>query len=179
MEEYTIDDKVFEKYISHSQLEVIVKSLADKINKDYTDKEVIFVVVLNGAFMFAADLFKKINLKAKITFVKLASYENSSSTGVVKQLIGLNENIKDKEVIIVEDIVDTGASMRMLRNQLLALEPKSLEIAALMFKPNKFKENYPVKYVGMNIEDPFIIGYGFDLNGYGRNLEDIYQLKTE
>lgn len=176
MEKYTIGERVFEKYISSQEIEKIVSNLAEKINKDYEGKEIIFVVVLNGAFMFASDLMKKIRINAKITFVKLASYENDSSTGVVKQLIGLNENLKDKEVVIVEDIVDTGASMRMLRNQLLALEPKSLEIATLMFKPGHFNENYSVKYIGMEIEDPFIIGYGFDLNGYARNLPDIYQL---
>lgn len=176
MNTYKIDDKEFEKYISAEKINDIVSAMADKINNDYKGREVIFVVVLNGAFMFATDLFKRIEVKAKITFVKLASYESNSSTGVIKQLIGLNENIKDKEVIIVEDIIDTGASMRMLRNQLLALEPKSLEIAALMFKPGNFKENYTIKYTGMEIANPFIIGYGFDLDGWGRNLPDIYQL---
>ena len=172
---YEIGDKKFEKYISADQLNGIVERLAERINSDYENKEVVFIVVLNGAFMFASDLFKKIKIKAKISFIKVASYENSTSTGKVKQLIGLNENIKGQNVIVVEDIIDTGLTMAMLRKQLLALEPESLEIAGLMFKPGKFSQDFEVKYKGMEIEDPFIVGYGLDYNGYGRNLAEIYQ----
>lgn len=174
---YRIGDKVFEKYIDRATIEAITDRVALQISKDYKGKETVFVVVLNGAFMFATDVLKKVNLLAKVSFVKLASYQSERSTGVVKRLIGLGEDIKDKDVIIVEDIVDTGLTMKMLREQLLELGPKSLEIASLVFKPGKFHQDFEVKYKGMDIEDPFIIGYGLDLDGYGRNLPEIYQLK--
>lgn len=164
-------------YISQEELSEIVNRLAQQINADYKDKEPVFVVVLNGAFIFAADLLRKVKILSKITFIKLASYTNDKSSGTVKQLIGLNENLKGKDVVIVEDIVDTGLTMQSLRKQLLALDVKSLEIAVLMFKPHKFQCNYPIKYIGKEIEDPFIVGYGFDLNGYYRNLPAIYQVK--
>ena len=166
-----------EIYVDNEEISQIVTRLANQINNDYKDKNPVFVVVLNGAFMFASDLLKQINVLSKVTFIKLASYTKDKSSGTVKQLIGLNENLKDKDVVIIEDIVDTGLTMQSLRKQILALDVKSLEIAVLMFKPNKFQCNYPIKYIGKEIEDPFIIGYGFDLDGYYRNLPAIYQVK--
>ncbi len=166
-------------YVSKEEISQIVSRLAQQINKDYKDKNPIFVVVLNGAFMFASDLLKQIDVLSKVTFVKLASYTNDKSSGSVKQLIGLNENLKNKDIIIVEDIVDTGLTMQSLRKQLLSLDVKSLEIAVLMFKPHKFKCDYSIKYIGKEIEDPFIVGYGFDLDGYYRNLPAIYQVKEQ
>ena len=176
--EMTIRGKQLYKYITGSELQEIVKTLADKINKDYEDKSnVLFIVVLNGAFMFASDLFKRVEGLCKISFVKLASYNNTSSTGKVKELIGLNEDIKGKDVIIVEDIVDSGKTMDELLKQLQEKQPKSLEICTLMFKPNSFKGDYTVKYIGREISNEFIIGYGVDWDGLGRNLPDIYQIK--
>lgn len=176
-EEVNIKDKVFEKYILNNELEDITKIVAKQINEDYKQKEIVFIVVLNGAFMFASDLFKRIEGKAKITFVKLSSYSGNETTGKVRELIGLNEDIKDKDVIIVEDIVDTGITMENLLNRLSSYKPKTLEIATLMFKPHRFTKKYPIKYIGKEIEDEFIVGYGFDYDGYGRNLKDIYQEK--
>ncbi|MCH3923791.1 MAG: hypoxanthine phosphoribosyltransferase [Bacteroidales bacterium] len=177
MEEYKIKDRVFCKYIPSDELETITNKISKQINIDYKDKEIMFIVVLNGAFMFASDLFKKIEGKAKISFVKLSSYSGNQTTGKVRELIGLNEDIKDKDVIIVEDIIDTGITMENLLKKLSSYKPKTLEIATLMFKPHRFMKDYPIKYIGKDIEDEFIIGYGFDYDGYGRNLKDIYQEK--
>ena len=175
----TVDNKTFEKYITHEQIQSIITSLAQKINKDYQNKDgILFIVVLNGAFMFAADLFKQIKGMHKISFVKFSSYDSVYSSGKVKTLIGLNEDIKDKDVIIVEDIVDSGVTMGSLSEQLQQMNPKSLEICTLMFKPGNFKGDYKVKYIGKEISNEFIIGYGFDVDGLGRNLPDIYQLKN-
>lgn len=172
----TIHGKNFVKYIQQEDIRQTVDNIAEQINNDYKDKEeVLFIVILNGAFMFASDLFKKIRGLHKISFVKLSSYDNINSTGQVKSLIGLNENIEGKHVIIVEDIIDTGNTMNDLLKQLKEKNPASLEICTLMFKPDNFEWNYKIKYIGKKISNEFIIGYGFDLDGLGRNLQDIYQ----
>lgn len=173
---YSIGDKVFKKYVSKEELHTIVSRLADNINKDYKDKEVLFIVVLNGAFIFASDLLREISVSCQISFVKVSTYQGEHSTGEFKELIGLNEDISGKHIIVVEDIVESGFTLQNIREQLLRQEPASMEIATLMFKPQKFKYEYPVKYVGMSIEDPFILGYGLDIDGYCRNLPEIYQI---
>lgn len=178
MEIVTIKDKDFEKYITNEEITSIVMTLSKRINEDYHDKEIYFLVVLNGAFIFASDLFKNIKGFPRISFIKLSSYSGLSSCGEVKELIGLNEDIKDKHIIIIEDIVDTGNTMEGLLEMLKAKKPSSLEVCTLMFKPNAFKKKFPIKYIGKEISDEFIIGYGFDYDEYGRNLKDIYQLKT-
>ena len=176
MDRIVVNNKEFRKYVTKGELDAIVENLAKQINEDYKNTtDLLFVVVLNGAFMFATDLFKKLQGLPMISFVKLASYDSVYSSGKVKQLIGLNENITNKDVVIVEDIVDTGITMGNLLEQLQAMNPKSLEICTLMFKPNNFKGSYNVKYIGKEISNEFIIGYGFDLDGLGRNLPDIYQ----
>lgn len=172
----TIKGKNFKKYISNSEIQKIIANIADKINADNTNSdEILFIVVLNGAFMFASDLFKNIKGLHKISFVKFSSYDSVYSTGKVKSLIGLNENITDKHVIIVEDIVDTGKTMEQMLQQIKKMNPKSVDICTLMFKPNSFQGDYAIKYIGKEISNEFIIGYGFDLDGLGRNLPDIYQ----
>jgi len=178
LEIVTIKDKDFEKYITNEEITSIVMTLSKRINEDYHDKEIYFLVVLNGAFIFAADLLKNIEGFPKISFIKISSYSGLSSSGEIKELIGLNEDIKDKHIIIIEDIVDTGNTMEGLLKMLRAKEPSSLEVCTLMFKPNAFQKEFPIKYIGKEISDEFIIGYGFDYDGYGRNLKDIYQLKT-
>lgn len=177
METVNIKGKYFEKYITNEEINSIVKSLSQKINEDYFGKEIYFLVILNGAFLFAGDLFRQIEGLPKINFIKIASYSGITSSGKVNELIGLNEDIRGKNVIIVEDIVDTGNTMEELLNLLKTKEPSSLEICSLMFKPNSFKKEFNIKYVGKEISDEFIVGYGFDLDGHGRNLKDIYQLK--
>ncbi len=174
-----VKDKFFVPYLSKEQIEKSVNAIAIQINQDYKDEEVIFIGVLNGVFMFASDLLKNIKLDCKICFTKVSSYQGTQSTGKVKNLIGINEDLKGKNVIILEDIVDTGLTMRHVRKQILDLEPKSLEIAALIFKPESFKEEYNVKYRGFDTPNDFIVGYGLDYDGYAREYPDIYILKND
>ncbi|MBQ7984439.1 MAG: hypoxanthine phosphoribosyltransferase [Bacteroidales bacterium] len=176
--EIKIKDKTFKKYIRQNEISGIIDSLAQRINSDYTDMQsVVFIVMLNGAFMFAADLLKRIKGLPTISFVKFSSYNSTDQSGKIKQLIGLNEDLTDKHVIIVEDIVDTGLTMKHFLQQMEGFKYKTLDICTLMFKPGKFQEHFPIKYIGKEISDEFIIGYGFDLDGTGRNFADIYQLK--
>jgi hypoxanthine phosphoribosyltransferase len=155
----------------------VIKSLSDRINKDYADKEVLFLIVLNGAFMFASDLLKQIEGNHRLSFIKLSSYQGLCSNEKVRELIGIDEDLKGRDIIIIEDIIDSGNTMECLRELIIAQEPSSLEICTLMFKPKAFKKDYRIKYVGREISNEFIIGYGFDFDGYGRNIKDIYQLK--
>lgn len=177
MDQVNIKGKIFHKFISSDEIALVIKSLSDRINKDYAEKEVLFLIVLNGAFMFASDLLKQIEGNHKISFIKLSSYQGLCSTDEVKELIGLNEDLKDKNIIVIEDIIDTGITMECLKERILAKEPSSFEICTLMFKPKAFKKDYNIKYIGREISNEFIIGYGFDFDGYGRNIKDIYQLK--
>ena len=172
-----VHDKEFETYISYHQIQQKTKEIAQQINKDYEGRAPLFVGVLNGVFMFAADLLKEIELPSEISFIKLASYENMSSTGQVKELIGLKENLEGKDIIIVEDIVDTGETMEHLLNELKRLNPRSVEVATLLLKEDVFKKDIHLKYIGFKIPEKFVIGYGLDYNGRGRNLKDIYQVK--
>ena len=176
MNEIIVKDKKFSVSISANEIEKSVKNLADKINADYNGKEICFIGILNGVFMFAADLMKNIKVPCTISFVKVASYEGTSSTGVVKELIGLNADISGKDVVIIEDIVDTGFTMKNIRRQLLQHSPKSLKIATFIFKPDSFREDFPVDYYGFSLPNDFIVGYGLDYDGYGRNLPEIYTL---
>ena len=169
-------DKEFVFYISEEQIQAAVRTLAHKINQDFHGKEVIFLGILNGVFMFASDLMKHIDLKCQISFLKIASYEGTSSSGKVKRLIGINEDIKDHTVIILDDIVDSGLTMDHIMKQLVGYEPDEIIIATMFFKPKAYKMNFPVDYVGMEIPNDFIIGYGLDYNGFGRNLSSLYKL---
>ncbi len=169
-------DRDFVPYISEEQIQDAVRTLAYKINQDYHGKEVIFLGILNGVFMFASDLMKHVDLKCQISFLKIASYEGTSSSGKVKRLIGINEDIKDHIVIILEDIVDSGFTLDHIMKQLSGYEPDEIKIACMFFKPKAYKMNFPVDYVGMEIPNDFIIGYGLDYNGFGRNLSSLYKL---
>lgn len=174
--EIIVKDKKFSVSISAEEIQKNVKRVADQINADYAGKEIFFIGVLNGVFMFASDLMKNITVPCTISFMKVASYEGTVSTGKIKQLIGLNADIMDKDVIIIEDIVDTGFTMKSVLDQLKQKLPKSIKIASLIFKPDSFKENYKVDYIGFNIPNDFIVGYGLDYDGYGRNLPEIYTI---
>lgn len=169
-------DKYFVPYISEEQIQDAVRALAHKINHDYNGKQVMFLGILNGVFMFASDLMKHIDLKCQISFLKIASYEGTSSSGNVKRLIGINEDIKDHIVIILEDIVDSGFTLDHIMKQLAGYEPAEVKIATMFFKPKAYKMNFPVDYVGMEIPNDFIIGYGLDYNGFGRNISSLYKL---
>ncbi|MDA9563664.1 hypoxanthine phosphoribosyltransferase [Flavobacteriales bacterium] len=174
MEKVKIKDKQFVKNIPSGNIQQSIQQVADKINVEMAGKNPVFVVVLNGAFMFASDLLKKIDIECEITFVKVASYEGTSSTGEVKELIGLNQDINNREVIIVEDIVDTGETIVALIDQIKHQDPADVRIATLLFKPDAYRKDIPIDYVAMEVGNDFLVGYGLDYDGLGRNLEDIY-----
>lgn len=172
----TCHDKCFEIYLPESEILQEIKKLANQLNQDYEGKQPLFIAVLNGSFMFASDLMKEIAVACEISFVKVASYENTSSTGQVKELMGLKEDIADRHVILLEDIVDTGNTMVALLEMLQAKKPASLEVATMLQKPDCLQHDLSVKYVGRNIPNDFVIGYGLDYNGLGRNFRDIYKV---
>lgn len=174
-----IKDKLFELSIPSAQIDAAVSKIAQLIDVELKEKEPLFLVVLNGAFMFASDLMKKVTIPCQISFVKLASYEGTSSTGMVKQLIGLNENIAGRTVVVVEDIVDTGFTMERIISTLQTKNPKEIKVATFFNKPEALQRPIHLDYVGMKIPNDFIVGYGLDYDGLGRNLADIYTLKAE
>ena len=181
METIQVKDRWFEIFIPASKIEEVVSDLAATINRDYADKKPLFIAVLNGSFVFAADLLRKISIPCNISFVKFSSYSGTSTTSKVKELIGLNEDISGRHVILVEDIVDTGITMDLLLADLKKHKPADVKIACFCHKPDAFKKSFPVEpfpidYIGMNIPNEFIVGYGLDYDGFGRNLPDIYKI---
>ncbi|MBL7113773.1 MAG: hypoxanthine phosphoribosyltransferase [Bacteroidales bacterium] len=171
-----IRNKEFGPFISESEIKKAVSRLANEINRDLKDKDVVFIGILNGAFMFASDLLRKVNLDCEITFVKLASYTGDTTRGKVKQLIGLGEQIKGKTVVILEDIVDTGITLDAIMKQLTGFEPEEILVVTLLFKPEALKKVVVLDYVGIEIPNDFVIGYGLDFDGFGRNLPGIYKI---
>lgn len=171
-----IKDLSFKPYISEQELQQLIKNVAQKINHEYKGKSPLFLGVLNGSFMFMGDLMKSIELECLVSFVKLASYEGTESKGTVNQLIGLNESLEGKDVIIVEDIVDTGNTLEKLYQIIEEKNPKSLKIATLLYKPEAYKKDFNIDFVAKEIPNNFVVGYGLDYDGYGRNLSSIYVL---
>lgn len=169
-----IKDKRFKTFISEEKIMKEVARVADEINRDLSGATPLFISVLNGSFMFTADLMKHLTMPCEVSFVKLASYEGTSSTGKVKELVGLGDDITGRTVVIVEDIVDTGLTMKQLIETLRARGPKDIKIATLLVKPDKLKVELDINYVAMNIPNDFIVGYGLDYDGLGRNYRDIY-----
>ena len=174
-----IKDKRFTPFIREAVIQKEVARVANEINRDLAGKHPLFVSVLNGSFMFTADLLKHIALPCEVSFVKLASYEGTESAGSVKTLMGLAENIEGRDVVIVEDIVDTGLTMQHLSDLMRQCCPASLRIATLLLKPDKLKADLHIDYVAMQIPNDFIVGYGLDYDGYGRNYPDIYTLLAD
>ena len=172
----TIKDKQFEKFIEFQQIQAAIHEIARKIDNDLRDKNPIFVAVLNGAFMFAGELMKEVSIPCEITFVRLASYQGTSTTNKVQEVLGLNESIENRTVVIVEDIVDSGTTMVALQKELNKLNPKEIKIATLLLKPDALKQDVDLDYVALEIPNDFIVGYGLDYDGYGRNLKDIYKI---
>ena len=169
-----LHDKKFRIMIPAAKIDEAVAAVACRINEDYRDKETpLFVGVLNGSFMFMSDLIKKIEFNNELSFVKLASYEGTCSTGCVKNLIGLNNSIEGRHVIIVEDIVDTGESIEHMIGELKSHNPASIEVCTLFFKPGSYRKQLPIKYRAMEIGNEFIVGYGLDYDQLGRSLKDI------
>lgn len=177
MKKVKILDKEFELFIPYEKIRGAIEQMADTMNEELAGKDPLFLCILNGSFMFAAELFKRINfVESEISFVKLASYEGDKTTGKVKQLIGLNENLEGRTVVILEDIVDTGITICNINEQLEKLNPKEVFVATLLLKPDALQKEVDLKYVGMEIPNDFIVGYGLDYDGYGRNLLDIYSV---
>ena len=174
MKKVTLEEKHFKLFIESNKILSKIDLLSLKINEHYSNKKPIFICVLNGAFLFASELIKRFDHECEVSFVKLSSYDGTNSSGVVKNLIGLNENIKGRNLIIVEDIVDTGNTIDSLCDNFKTHEPKSLEIATLLFKPDAYRKNIPIKYPAINVGNEFLVGFGLDYNGIGRNLQDIY-----
>lgn len=174
MDAIKIKDKDFAVSIPESKILCEVERLAAQISRDLEGKNPLFLGILNGSFMFAADLFRRITIPAEISFVKFASYDGVSSTGVIKELIGLTEDIAGRTIVIVEDIIDTGCTMKKLLEDLCARAPESIHVCTLLLKPEKLKVALDVEYVALEIPNDFIVGYGLDYDGYGRNLKDIY-----
>lgn len=170
-----LNDRRFKVMIPAEEIDRAVSAVAERINKDYAEADTpIFLGVLNGSFMFLSDMIKKIEFNNEISFVKIASYEGTTSTGKVQSLIGLNGSVEGRHVIIVEDIVDTGKSIEHMIELLQAYNPASIEVCTLFFKPHSYSRQIPIKYAAMEIGNEFIVGYGLDYDQLGRNLKDIY-----
>jgi len=170
----TIHNKEFRPYLSADRLDEAVTGLAARLSADYAGREPLFVVVLTGAFMFASDLLKRITEPCEIVFIRVASYEGTGSSGVVQEILGLREDVQDRHLVIVEDIVDTGTTMHHLLPTLLAKGPASVEVATLFFKPESLRHKLSLRYVALEIPNDFVVGYGLDYDGLGRNLPDVY-----
>ena len=172
-----IHDREFVKSISREEIAAQVKRVAERINRDYAGKRPLLLGVLNGCFMFVSDLMKELEIECEISFVKFSSYQGTDTTGAVNQVMGLNESIEGRDVIIVEDIVDTGLTMHNMLQTLAESKPASLAIASLFLKPARLRVPVEVKYSAFEIPDRFIVGYGLDYDGLGRNLPDVYDVK--
>lgn len=173
-----IIDRIFEPYIDQRTIEEAIRSVAERINSDYEGQSIVFLGILNGAFMFCSDLMKNIRVEADISFVKLSSYEGTKSGGTVHELIGLMQSLKNKHVVIVEDIVDTGLTLDKIFSMIDRDEPATVQVATLLFKPSAYKGSHIPKYIGIEIPDEFVVGYGMDYQGIGRNIPAIYKLKN-
>ena len=177
MKQVKILDKEFKLFIPYEKIRSEVEKMAEQMNSDLKGRNPLFVCILNGSFMFAAEIFKRIDLlESEITFVKLASYDGNKTTGHVKKLIGFNEEIEGRTVVVLEDIVDTGITIDNILKQLEGMNPKEVKIATLLLKPDALQKEVQLDYIGLEIPNDFIVGYGLDYNGYGRNLIDIYSV---
>ena len=174
METLQIKDKKFAVSIPEAEILEQVRRVAGEINRDFAGREPVFLAVLNGSFVFAADLLREVKLPSQISFIKLASYEGTASSGAVKELVGLNTDIAGRDVIIVEDIIDSGLTMEYLTGLLAQRHPHSVSGCTLLLKPGNLKVNLDIRYKCFSIPNDFIVGYGLDYDGYGRNTRDIY-----
>lgn len=171
-----VHDKQFEPYINAADLQKRIQEMAAQISKDLQGERPLFIAILNGSFMFAADIFKYLTIEAEISFIKLVSYKGTKSTGNVVTSIGLDEDLYGRTVVILEDIVDTGKTLSMFLPQLEHQQPKKLVIASLLTKPEALQYKIPIDYLGFSVPNKFLLGYGLDYDGLGRNLPEIYQL---
>lgn len=171
-----IDEKVFDVMLEYEQIKKRIRLIGIQLNVDFENRIPVFVGVLNGSFIFLADLIKEIDISSEVTFVKVSSYDGDKSTGKIKKEIGLQMNLKGRDVVIVEDIVDSGETLRFILDMIKAEEPASVNVCTLLLKPKSIKTKFEeICYVGFEIPDEFVVGYGLDYNGLGRNLRDIYR----
>jgi len=172
----TVSDRSFRHYITYDQIQQSLKSIASQINELYREKTPLFLVVLKGAFMFASDLLKYIEIPCEVSFLRVYSYAGMESTQQVNEVLGIDDNLQGRHVIVLEDIIDTGITMEHILQSLEAKGSHSVKIATLLFKEGKFQKSYPVDYICFSIPNDFVVGYGLDYNGLGRNLKDIYSV---
>ncbi|MBS1627106.1 MAG: hypoxanthine phosphoribosyltransferase [Bacteroidetes bacterium] len=176
MQSIKVLDKTFVPFISESTILNKIKELATTLNQEYEGKDPIFVAILNGSFMFASDLFKELTINAEICFIKLASYKGTQSTGHVITSIGLDANLTGRHIVVLEDIIDTGNTLHQFLPQLINQQPASLKVATLLHKPDATIYKFPIDYCCFSIPNKFVLGYGLDYDGFGRNIKEIYQL---
>jgi len=177
MKTIEVHNRVFEPYLSAAEIQGQVRRIAAEIKKDYEGKKPLFIAILNGSFMFSSDLFKELDMEAEICFIKLASYKGTKSSGQVISAIGLDTDVKGRHVVILEDIVDTGKTLTSFLPQLTNQLPASLKICVLLHKPEAMEYPLHIDYIGFTIPNRFVLGYGLDFDGLGRNIPELYQLK--
>ena len=176
MKEIILENKKFRLYISQKQIETELKRIASEITRDLSSKNPLFICLLNGSFIFAADLIRKLDFNCSISFVKLRSYSGSQSSGEIHEIIGLNESIEGRTIVIVDDIIDTGFTLTYLLKQLKEKRPAEIKVATMFFKPDACKYSLKIDYLGMMIDNKFVVGYGLDYSGFGRNYKDLYKI---
>lgn len=176
MNTITVKDKIFSPFITADVLDKTVSRIATAMESDLKGKDPLFLVVLNGAFVFASDLMKKLHFPCEISFIKLSSYSGLKTSNKVRELIGLNEDITGRTVVVLEDIIDTGVTLGELLEIVRSKKAADVKLAALLFKPNAFRKDYKIDYLGLEIPNDFIVGYGLDYDGFGRNYPDIYKI---
>ena len=177
MERVKLDDREFDLFIPYTRIKSAIKDIAAKINSELAGEDVLFICILNGSFMFSAELLQEITIEnSEITFLKLSSYEGTDTTGSIKELIGLNEPVEGRTLVVLEDIIDTGITIVEVMEMLKSHNPKDVKIATMLLKPEKFGNKMPIDYVGIEIGNDFIVGFGLDYNRKGRNLKDIYKV---
>jgi hypoxanthine phosphoribosyltransferase len=179
MSRVKIKDKTFETSMTEAEIKQRVKELAQQMSRDLEGKNPLFLAVLNGAFIFAADLMREMTIPCEISFVKLASYQGTTSTGTIHEVIGINEDLSGRAVVIVEDIVESGLTIKRMMEQIGTRHPASVQVCTLFFKPEQLKEDLKLDYVAFSIPNDFILGYGLDYDQQGRGLKDLYTLVTE
>lgn len=172
-----ISGKTFELFRSADELQAVISRLAKELNKDYAGEKVVFVVVLKGAYLFAADLLRQLNIDCVVAFTKVSSYAGMESSGSVREQLPVTDDISDRHVVVIEDIVETGLTIEFLLNSLRKHNPKTLRLCTLLHKPHCFKGDFKIDYFGENISDEFVVGYGLDYDEFGRNLPDLYRMK--
>ena len=174
MKKVKLHDKQFKLFINYEIIISKIEDLVSVLNVKFSDKKPIFLCVLNGSFLFASELIKRFEHECEVSFIKLSSYQGINSTGIINNLVGINDNLKGRNVIIVEDIVDTGNTIYSVIEDVKNHKPESVEVATLLFKPNSYQKKLPINYAAINVGNEFLVGFGLDYNGIGRNLEDIF-----